>query len=264
MSVLFLIQPDAPRMAYVNRAVDEVRRLGLLDSKRITLAKHYVIERKEENVLGAGGFGAIWKGVDERDNEAVAVKQVRMNYNTRRYLDRELKFLKHCKHEHILQLHGHDIDDSSIYFILELCGSNLDQFVKDRDIDFHTCLKYMKDICAGIHYMHGIYPPVVHRDLKPANVLVKDTVLKVADFGLSKEIHQSFSPHSATPGVGTPGWMAPELCTDERTPKDDLSVDIFALALLFLSLLVHRRGEYLTPHKGMYSRFYFFISENMK
>ena len=243
-------------MAYINRAVGEIRRLGLLDSKRVTLAKHYVIERNEANVLGAGGYGAIWKGVDEKINEAVAVKQVQFNDKTKTFLERELKILKDCRHKHIVQLHEHDTDGHSVYFILELCDDNLDQFVKDRDIGFSMCLNCMIEICNGVEYLHS--KRIAHRDLKPANVLVKDNVLKVADFGLSKAICDSFSPHSAT-RVGTQGWMAPELCTVEGTLKDDVSVDVFSLALLFHSLLVYQRGNKLTPHTGMQFLIYLFI-----
>ena len=200
-------------------------------------------------MLGAGGFGAIWKGVDERVNEAVAVKQVHRNIETERFLERELKFLKNSNHKHILQLYGHDIDDSSLYFILELCDSgNLDEFVKDKDIDFRTCLTYMRDICEGLCYMHS--RQTAHRDLKPANVLVKDTVLKIGDFGLAKEFAESCSGQTATHGVGTFGWMAPELCRVGSSPKYGLSVDIFSLGLLFLSLLTHSRGQSLAPHTG--------------
>ena len=240
-------------MAYINRAaVKDIRRQGLLDSKRVTLAKQYILERKEENVLGAGGFGAIWKGVDVSKNEAVAVKQVQINDETKRLLDRELRFLKDCKHEHIIQFHGYDTDDTSIYFILELCDSgNLDQFVKDKDIAFRTCLNYMRDISDGVHYLHDRH--IGHRDLKPANVLVKDNVLKVGDFGLAREFSASCSGNIATAGVGTFWWMAPELCIDST--KYGLDVDIFSLALLFLSVLDHRRGKQLTPHTGMLSVF---------
>ena len=244
-SALFQID-DSPRMAEEE---------GLLGSERVTLAKHYVLERKRENVLGTGGYGTIWKGVDATLNEPVAVKQVRMNYRTHRLLDRELKFLQSCNHRHILHLLGYDTDDSFAYLILELCNGNLDQIVKDMDIDLHTCLTYMRDLSDGIQYLHS--KRIVHRDLKPENVLVKDDIIKLADFGLSKELCASFTPDCAT-RVGTPGWMPPEFCIVKGTSEDDLSVDVFALALLVLSLLNHQPGKHLEPHTGM--QFLFILS----
>ena len=239
-------------MAYVNRkAVQKLQALNLLDSKRVTVGKRYVIERKEANVLGAGGYGAVWKGFDTSDDATVVVKQT-LRTSEIKVLERELKVLQECRHKHILRLHAFDqnTDDRSFYFVLDFCdGGDLDQFVKDKDIDFSTCLNYMRDTCEGIKYLHS--KRITHRDLKPVNVLVKDNVLKVADFGLAKQFSESCSAQFATGGVGTTGWMAPELCTTDEMAKYGPLVDIFSLSLVFLSLLDHQRGKHLTPHTGM-------------
>ena len=222
-----------------------------MDSEVQIVGTHIEIKRVEENVLGRGGFGVVWRGFDNRNNKPVAVKQVFRNPETEKFCNRELRFMRECKHPNIVQFVEHFVDDSSVYFILELCSEgNLDQFVKDKYIALATCLDYMTDICKGIAHLHQ--KNIAHRDLKPANVLVKDNVLKVADLGLAKEFCESFSGQSGTGGVGTEAWMAPELCTTARRPKYDKSIDIFSLALLFLALFTHQRGKNLTAHTGIH------------
>ena len=221
---------------------------ALLDSKLLILGKHFELKRKEENVLGKGGFAVVWRGKDNRTNEPVAVKQVQRNQQTEQFCDRELKFLRECKHENIVQLLEFHFDDSSFYFVLELCTGNLDDFVKDKYVDFLTSMFYMTHICAGVKCLHD--KRIAHRDLKPTNILVKDNIFKVADMGLAKEFTASCSGQSATGGVGTTGWMAPELCVDASKVRYDESVDIYGLALLFLTLWTHLPGEHLTAHKG--------------
>ena len=223
---------------------------ALLDSTLQILGKSYEIKRKEENVLGKGGFGFVWLGKDTRTNEPVAVKQVQRNHQTEKFCDRELKCMKSCKHENIVKLLEFIVDDSSFYFVLELCTGNLDDFVKDKHVDLRTSLFYMTHICAGVQCLH--HKRIAHRDLKPANVLVKNNILKVADLGLAKEFTDSFSEQTATGGVGTARWMAPELCVDASRVKYDESVDIFGLALLFLTLWTHLPGKHLTAHTGTY------------
>ena len=221
-----------------------------LTASRLTLGNHYQVECKKENELGRGGYGTVWRGVDIRTNEPVAVKQVQRKPETEKFCERELKFMKTCKHKNLLRLIEHTVDDSSLFFILEFCdGGNLDQFVKDKSIDCHVCLDYMFGICSGIQYMHD--RDIAHRDLKPSNVLINSNCIKVADFGLVRSFTHSSSLQSATGGVGSAGWMAPELCTAAHRPKYGLAVDIFSLAVLFLSLLTHQPGERLTAHTGM-------------
>ena len=219
----------------------------------MVVGNHIEIQRKPENELGKGAFGVVWRGVDKRKkNDAVAVKKVEKTAVTEISLSRELTYMQQCRHQNVIELYDHIEYDKHIYFVLELCEENLDEFVKDKDIDLPTCLEYMIDICSGIEYLHD--KGIAHRDIKPANVLVKDNVLKVSDLGLARELTTSSSVQTATGGVGTPSWMAPEVCAmaTDNSLKYNQAVDIFSLALLFLSLLTHRPGDNLKAHTGMH------------
>ena len=214
----------------------------------------------------------VWCGVDTRNNESVAVKQVPRKPELQRISERELKFLRECKHPNIVGLIDYFQDANSLFFVLEFCASgNLDDFVKDKDVDFRVWLGFMLDVSAGVQFMHN--RDIGHRDIKPTNVLVKDDqCLKLADFGLSRELIPTDSTSgTATGGVGSAPWMAPEVIIDkdaetskaenvESTPgkhaahrrKYGLAIDIFSLGLLFLSLIKHRKGRHLTAHTGMH------------
>ena len=166
---------------------------------------------KRKVFLGTGGFGVVWRAIDKRNNKPVAVKQVWRIPETERFCARELEFMQKCKHQHIIELIDFIKDDSSYFFVMECCDSgNLDDFIKDRDIDFRVCLGYIKDMSGAIQFMHG--REICHRDIKPSNVLVKnERCLKLADFGLSRELTDSSSGETATGRVGSTPWMAPEI-----------------------------------------------------
>ena len=250
------------------RVVDQVQARGLLDSNKVTVAEHYEIERKKQNILGAGGFGVVWKGVDKRSNKTVAVKQMPKIGQTERFFQRERQFMQQCKHQNIVQLFDVFEDTANLhyFFVLELCDGNLDEVAKDKDIHFRKCMDYMMEVTEGVRFMHG--KDIGHRDIKPTNVLVKgDRCLKLADFGLSKRLTDSTSGTFATAGVGSAPWMAPEVAPVESSESDEeaessatnrskhsrrygLSIDIFSLGLLFLSIITHRLGRHLTAHKG--------------
>lgn len=66
--------------------------------------------------------------------------------------------------------------------------------------------KYLKQILCGYKELSRL--KIVHRDLKPANILLKDSCLKIADFGMSRlqEAGELLRSH-----VGTPYYMAPQV-----------------------------------------------------
>jgi eukaryotic-like serine/threonine-protein kinase len=57
-----------------------------------------------------------------------------------------------------------------------------------KDVDVLNCLR---DICAGLNYLHE--NSIIHRDLKPQNIMLTKNSLKIADFGVSREIGNSMA-----------------------------------------------------------------------
>lgn len=68
---------------------------------------------------------------------------------------------------------------------MELCDNTLKEFLINRkNIDDQISIKYLKDILCGLEYLHS--NNIIHRDLKPANIFIKNGIIKIGDFGLSK------------------------------------------------------------------------------
>lgn len=95
----------------------------------------------------------------------------------------------------------------------------------------------MKQVLIGLQYVHS--QGYIHRDLKPENLLYEDGLVKIADFGLSKEYKRG---QSLTNYVSTRWYRAPEIML--RHTNYDTSVDIFAAGCVFAELYI---GEPLFP-----------------
>ena len=226
------------------------------DSNVLPLGKNFNVNCKEGNVIGRGSLSVVWKGIDTRNNNFVAVKQMPSIPEITNFCKRELTFLRECKHQNIIvQLIDFIQKDGSFFFILEHCATgNLDDFVKDSDIELHTCLSYMMDVTAGVAFVHG--RGISHCSVKPTNVLVgTDRCLKLADLGLIAEITEStFLESSSSNSEACLSWISPEMYVAIRAKKCrkyDQAVDIFCVGLLFHSLLMHQKGQPLEPYEGM-------------
>ena len=119
-----------------DRAVKWVRSLGY--PNLISLGEHYEVNCIDENELGKGGFGVVWKGSDIYTKKPVAVKQLSKKIEgISEFIERELLFLRECKHGNIIKLFEKVEDDKSHFIIMEYCNKgDLDEFMKDRDVHF--------------------------------------------------------------------------------------------------------------------------------
>ena len=236
-----------------DRAVKWVLSLGY--PNLISLG-NYQVNCIDENELGKGGYGVVWKGSHVRTEKPVAVKQLsKKTPRITEFIQRELRLLREYEHDNIVKLLKEVDDGKSHFIIMEYCNKgDLDEFMKDRDVHFEECLGYMKDVATAVKFLHG--KNVCHRDIKPQNILMKDDgngcFAKLADFGLAREINGSSSGASATGKTGTLSWMAPEICAiGVSRCRYGLAVDIFSLGLVFLALVLHKAGEHLRAFTGI-------------
>ncbi|XP_058977664.1 mitogen-activated protein kinase 15 isoform X2 [Musca domestica] len=144
--------------------------------------------------LGKGAYGIVWKALDKRNNETVAVKKIfdafRDETDAQRTF-REIVFLKALRHHpNIVKLHNvyKAQNNLDIYLIFEYMESDLHNIIKKGTIlkDIHK--RYiMYQLINAIKYIHS--GNVIHRDLKPSNVLIDSKCrCKLADFGLARSV----------------------------------------------------------------------------
>lgn len=200
--------------------------------------------------LGHGSFGTVWRGIDRRTNNTVAIKQVdkaampRRGVN-RNDVDREISMMRACVHENLLRLHDTFEDNSSIYLALEYCdGGDFGDKVKERGMDVQETevAEWMRQICSAIAVLHT--RGICHRDIKPDNFMVAgSSKLKLSDFGLA-----IYAPRGKllTEKCGTPAFMSPE---QHRLPRQSrgysLPVDVWAAGVSMYMLMLGGRHPFL-------------------
>lgn len=198
------------------------------------MEKYEIIE-----TLGDGAFGVVYKAVHTQTKDIVAIKEFKRKF----YSIEECKNLREVKslvtlqerqdHENLIKiLEMIFTNDKTLYLVFTYMKENLYDVMKSRTVKKFSesqikCIMYQ--MIKGIHYMHkyGFF----HRDLKPENVLVDGDLVKIADFGLAREI-RSVPPY--TDYVSTRWYRAPE-CLLKSTNYNS-PVDIWALGCIMVEL----------------------------
>jgi serine/threonine protein kinase len=195
--------------------------------------------------LGGGGFGEVWRA-EAPGGLYKAIKFVFgdlscANDNGQR-AEQELKALKRVqsvRHPYILSLDRYDIIDGQLMIVMELADRNLwDRFKECRTqglpgIPRAELLGYMSETAEALDLMNGEYQ-LQHLDIKPQNIFLVHQHIKVADFGLVKDLEGS---HASVTGGITPVYAAPETFDGKVTRYSDQ----YSLGILFQELLTGQR-----------------------
>ncbi|XP_042438778.1 cyclin-dependent kinase F-4-like [Zingiber officinale] len=187
--------------------------------------------------VGDGTFGSVWRALNKLTGEVVAIKKMkRKYYSWEECMNlREVKSLRRMNHPNIVKLKEVIRENDILYFVFEYMEFNLYQIMKDRGKGFSEAeiRNWCFQIFQALSYMHqrGYF----HRDLKPENLLVTKDIIKIADFGLAREIC-SCPPY--TEYVSTRWYRAPEVLL--QSSSYNAAVDMWAMGAIMAELFTLR------------------------
>ncbi|KAM3920313.1 serine/threonine-protein kinase Nek11-like [Leptodactylus fuscus] len=178
--------------------------------------KRYVVHQK----LGSGSFATTYLVTDLKDRESQkAIKRIPCNTvreDATLPSAREAKLLGNLRHPFIVQFFGSFLERKDFCIVLEYCeGGDLHGYIqqqKDKSENFteEHVMEWFIQLLLGVNYLHERL--VMHRDLKTKNIFLKDGILKIGDFGVSRILAPS---DMATTITGTASYMSPEVFSNK-------------------------------------------------
>ena len=197
----------------------------------------------EENRAGSGAYGVVFK-VTVGGRQCIAKKLHNILLHTNAFNQREFiteKFCNECRilstlnHPNVVGFvgvhYGRDRDDISL--VMERLHTDLAVFVEQNpNTLLFQRISILYDVSKGLHYLHGLTPPLIHRDLTAMNILLtEDLTAKIADLGMSRYVDPS-TPNTLTVNPGHLAYMPPE--SQLENPSYTTKLDIFSFGNLIL------------------------------
>ncbi|KAL4597319.1 hypothetical protein ACB092_12G224100 [Castanea dentata] len=192
------------------------------------------------NVIGAGGFGPVYKG-RLCNGQDIAVK--RLSKNSRQGLEEfktEVVLIAKLQHKNLAKLLGYCVEGDEKILIYEyMPNKSLDCFIFEQNDNLLAWPKRFDiiiGIVRGLLYLHqDSRLQVIHRDLKASNILLDINLNpKISDFGLARTFVGDESEVKTDRVVGTYGYMSPEYAIDGRF---SVKSDVFSMGVLMLEIV---------------------------
>jgi serine/threonine protein kinase/tetratricopeptide (TPR) repeat protein len=191
--------------------------------------------------LGRGGMGRVYRALDTKTREEVAVKLIRPDIaSDKRTLERfvnEITLAHKISHRNIGRMYHLGENQGIHYITMEYVpGEDLKSFIRrSRRLDIGTTVAIAKQVCNGLTEAHTA--GIVHRDLKPGNIMIdKEGNAKILDFGIARAVGtQGVTADGII--IGTPEYMSPEQVEGKDS---DLRSDIYSLGVILFEMVTGR------------------------
>ncbi|MHC5036609.1 MAG: serine/threonine protein kinase, partial [Planctomycetota bacterium] len=211
----------------------------LLAAEEDPLLGRTLAECKIESVLGEGGMGVVYLGKDQTLDRKVAVKVLPRRVMKKPMLverfHREARAAAQVEHPNIVQVYRVGVEGDRHFIIMQYVkGESLSSLIRrEGRIEYRRATRMIFDVAKGLSHAHE--HGIIHRDIKPDNIMLTEKgEVKLADFGLARELKTDDDISQAGQILGTPYYMSPEACQAEKV---DGRTDVYSLGATFYFML---------------------------
>lgn len=189
--------------------------------------------------IGRGGMADVYLAKDLiLDNERVAIKVLRTNYQTDQVaiarFQREARAMAELSHPNIVAIRDIGEEDGQQFLAMEYVdGADLKKYISEyAPLSNQEVVRIMKEVLSAMTRAHE--QGIVHRDLKPQNILLtKDGTVKVTDFGIAVAFAET-SLTQTNSMLGSVHYLSPE---QARGAKATVQSDIYAMGIMLFEML---------------------------
>jgi len=188
--------------------------------------------------LGRGGMGRVYKVLDTKVREKVALKLIKPeiaadSLNLRRF-SRELRLARSISHRSICRMYDLGEAEGTYYITMEyVAGEDLKSLIRKIGLPpLKKVLSLSKQICNGLSEAHR--RDIIHRDLKPSNIMIDiEGNARIMDFGIARSLKAEGTAGSNLV-LGTPAYMSPEQVESKNI---DRQTDLYSLGVILFELV---------------------------
>ena len=191
-------------------------------------------------LLGRGGTGVVYRAVDTKTGDIVAVKLFHANFFRSnlhvRELGKSVKRFKKFDHNNVVKIFDMVSGDEGHCLVEEYVdGPDLRWYIDNRPWNLQERMVVVAQMCNGLQYIHD--RGFIHHDIKPANVLfTRKGIAKLTDYSLAREKLFNLLDTGLKEQV-TPMYVAPEVIKGERATRQS---DLYSLGATFFLMFSGR------------------------
>lgn len=198
----------------------------------------YIVEER----IGGGGFSAVFKVINKNNGEYYALKTFSSDFADKTELEtfkneisKAMQVESNNTVKYLFFNDGEIFSDLPPYIIMEYCNEGtLEEYIENiKESGNIITNEELKEIYSQlINGMSDINSKLIHRDIKLKNILLKDGIIKIGDFGISKSISDTTRTITFK-GYGTAKYIAPE---GWRFEKNTIKMDIYSMGIVFYQI----------------------------
>ncbi len=227
---------SAEAAAYPSRTKTIQTPIAVLRRGDLFAGRYEIIEE-----LGSGGMGCVYRALDRRIEEEIAIKILNPDIaHDQKLIDRfrdELKFTRRIVHKNVCRIYDLNESGGLLYIVMEYVpGENLKSFIRrSGQLTPGKAISLAVQVAEGLAEAHRL--DLVHRDLKPQNIMIdRQGSARIMDFGIARSLRTEGKTEAGMI-LGTPEYMSPEQAEGGDV---DRRSDIYSLGLILYEMATGR------------------------